>query len=405
MNILIKNGIGKYISHYLDVPEGFGKIGWLVLVESLAMSISFYISVYFSKGLGFNSAEIGNCISSALAGSLFAALSTGYLSTKMQSLRLASIGFFLFSCVFIFLPMIKNIHQVIPLMFLSGFSSVFMMTANLTSLAQLSEDKHLRNKAIVMQSVIFNLTVTITAYFVSTFSYQSLKVLFFLTSFLLFSSGLITHRLSSINPCKPNSNTMQSEKKYSVNFSLLIFLIPIIICYSIVCAMVKGMFAIDAMSRFDNYWLSWMLLSLNPILVVFLQPTVFGLIKNKDNYFSLTVGGLCLCLGYLFFGVTKFFIPSLIFIFFATIGEMIVAPISKSLASSSLGKGYEGVGISMWKVIYYTSGMIGASSTGYIGLKYSHKSAWLICIPLSIIIMFCFFSLNGYISYKGRSRV
>tara|TARA_B110000879_G_scaffold208290_1_gene293589 strand:- start:364 stop:1575 length:1212 start_codon:yes stop_codon:yes gene_type:complete len=387
-----KKVTSKYLSHYLDVPKGFGKIAWLVLVESLAMSVSFFISIYFSKALGFNQAQIGYCISIMLSGSFCGALTCGYLTSKIRPVLLTSAGFILFGAAFSFLSITQSFYNMLPVMFACGFSSVLMMTSNLTSLVKLSDDDHFKNKALVLQSVIFNFTVTITAYIISSFSYQSLKSLFILISASLFVAGIMTIKMSlgateSVNNCN-------KEKDFRPNYSLLTCIIPMIICYSVVFAMVKSLFAIDAINRFDNNGLSWVIMSLNPLLVVFMQPTLFSFLKNKNNILLMTVGGVCLCLGYLFFGITKLFIPSLFFIVLATIGEMIVSPISKRLASSSLGQGYEGMGLSMWKVVYYISGMIGASSTGYIGHRLGHEFAWLVCLPLSLIIIFSYWRFN-----------
>lgn len=387
----------KYVSHYLDVPKGFGKVAWLLLVESLAMSVSFFIAVYFSKSLGFNQAQIGYCISIMLTGSFCGAVVSGYLSRRINSILLTSVGFISFGVAFSFLSLTESFYNMLPIMFTCGFSSVLMMTSNLTSLVKLPGDEHSKNKALVLQSVIFNFTVTITAYIISSFSYKSLRALFVMIAASLFIAGLMTIKMN-LNVTKKIS-VPTVRKKLNPNIKLLSCIVPMIICYSIVFSMVKIFFAIDAVNRFENNLLSWIIMSLNPMLVVFLQPTLFNFIKNKDNILLLSIGGICLCLGYLFFGITKMFIPSIFFIIIATVGEMIFAPISKRLASSALGEGNEGMGISMWKVIYYISGIIGASSTGYIGHNFGHNYAWLVCLPLSIVI------LSSYLWFNKKKNI
>jgi len=110
-------------------------------------------------------------------------------------------------------------------------------------------------------------------------------------------------------------------------------------------------------------------------------------------------------LGYVLFGLSTYLIPSLLFVLLATAGEMIVSPITKRIAATSFGYGNEGIGLASWKMTYYFSGVFGAIFVGYLGENYQNLNIWLICIPLSLAIIFCALCYNSLFSNKLRASI
>ena len=106
--------------------------------------------------------------------------------------------------------------------------------------------------------------------------------------------------------------------------------------------------------------------------------------------------------GYVMFGLSTYLIPSILFVFLATVGEMIFSPISKKLAATSFGYGNEGIGLASWKMTYYFSGVLGAVFVGYLGENFQKLNIWLICIPLSIAIILCAICYNSYVENKQK---
>lgn len=374
--------------NYLSVPKGTGKVAALVFIESLAMSVSFFLSIYLSKVLGFNQAQVGYLISIMLAGTCVGSFASGYLTGFVAPRIVASIGFVLFGAAFLLMATLRDFVLLMPSVFLCGVGGVFMMIANLTALIRLAKSDAMKNRMIVLQGVIFNATVSIAAGLLSFLSNHNLEKLFICLAVTLFISAYLT--LSSGKDTKIE-NKCKKRDKIIPNISMLFTIIPMIACYGVIFSIVKTFFAVDTGSRFSNPWLVWMVLSANPFLVVFVQPTLIGLLKNKSSMSLMVSGSVLLCSGYLLFGISSLLIPSLLFISIATVGEMIFSPISKKMAASSMGKNQEGMGIAVWKVTYYLSGIIGASLSGFIGNSYGHAYAWGLSLPSMIVMCVCGF--------------
>ena len=144
--------------------------------------------------------------------------------------------------------------------------------------------------------------------------------------------------------------------------------------------------------------MSWVLLSVNPLIVIFIQPLLFNKLGKTRDITLLATGGVLLGIGYLLFGTTTLFLPSVIFISIATFGEMIFSPVSKKLASTLFGSGKEGLGLASWKMTYYLSGVFGAFSMGYLTEAYKNINIWFVCLLLSLamtVSVVCYSSVNN----------
>ena len=376
----------RVVDNYILIPKGAGKVVALVFIESLAMSVSFFLSIYLSKVIGFNQAQVGFLISVMLAGTCAGSFLSGYLTGFIAPRIVTSIGFVLFGVALLLMTTLKNFSLLMPSVFLCGVGGVFMMIANLTALIRLAKDDAMKNRMIVLQGVVFNATVSIAAGLLSFLSNRNIENLFICLAVTLFISAYFT-----LNFGEKVNNESQGKKRYKItpNISMLCTIVPMIACYGVVFSVVRTFFAVDTGARFSNPWLVWMVLSANPFLVVFVQPVLIGLLKNKSSMSLMITGSVLLCGGYLLFGVSSLLIPSLFFISIAAVGEMIFSPISKNMASSSMGKNQEGMGLAVWKVTYYLSGIIGASLSGVLGNSYGHAYAWGLSLPAMIIMCVC----------------
>ncbi|MFT4060566.1 MAG: hypothetical protein QM652_13600 [Legionella sp.] len=90
----------NYLINYIDVPEGTGKIISLVIIESIAMSMSYLISIYLVNLLHFTSLEVGKLISMLSLGACIGSLLSGYLTTRISVIKVSSFGLFMYAVGF-----------------------------------------------------------------------------------------------------------------------------------------------------------------------------------------------------------------------------------------------------------------------------------------------------------------
>lgn len=371
----------SYLSNYTDIPEGSWQILPLLFIEAFVMSLSFFIAVFFKKALNFTPLQIGTLISIQLAGTFIGSALTGFLSTRFKPIQLTLVGFMSLALTFMSLSASPGFQTAMPIMFLMGVASVLMMVSNLTAFVRTSSLSGKKNQLIVLQGVIFNLTVSITAFVVSFTEANTLKHLFAAISIILLLTAIIVHRITPAQSVQYKPN----KSNYKPDIKLFWLLIPNLFFYGLTFAVVKVFYATDIQQHIHSPWLQSALLSLNPFMVVFIQPWLIQKVSNKGNDVKqLLLGGILVSLGYACFGFsTNIAILSLLIIT-ATLGELIYSPLSKKFASQLFGEGYEGSGLATWKLSFYASGMIGASLSGYMAEHFSHTIAWSLCAMLAL---------------------
>ena len=400
LNKIKINIFNNYIINYTDYPKGTGKIIPLVIIESMAMSVSYLISIYLVNSLHFTPFQIGKLVSSLSLGTCIGSLLSGYLTTRVSVTKVSSLGLFIYALGFFLLSCVTSYHYLLATLFLCGVGGIFMMIANLTALIKLADDDLMKNRIIVLQSVVFNLSISVCSFLMGYLKTEALKDLFVVFGVLLLFSGMFVFSI------KRNSSIIKTNKAPNrsgrINLPVIIMILPIIFFYGVIYSLVKIYFPVEAVSRFNNPFFSWLVMSTNPLMIIFLQPLLINKLKSRGNIFLLSLGACFLGFGYVMFGLSTYLIPSILFVFLATVGEMIFSPISKKLAATSFGYGNEGIGLASWKMTYYFSGVLGAVFVGYLGENFQKLNIWLICIPLSIAIILCAICYNSYVENKQK---
>ena len=392
-NFLVNN----YFINYIDVPKGTEKIIPLVIIESLAISVSYLISIYLVNSLHFAPLAVGKLISMFSLGTCAGSLVSGYLTTRVSVIKVSSLGLFMYAMGFFFLSFVTSYSFLLVILFLCGISGIFMMIGNLTALIKLADNDVMQNRIIVLQSVIFNLSFSVSSFFMSYLQAQSLRTFFLLFGFMLLISGIFVLNFKTYSTPAPTTDKKASLFLTKTEFPSIIMIISMIFLYGIMYSLVKIYFPVETVSRFHNSFYSWLILSINPLMIIFLQPLLIGRLKNKGNIFLLLSGSFLLGVGYAFFGISTYLILSILFILLATCGEMLFSPISKKLVATSFGYGNEGIGLAVWKMTYYFSGVLGAIFIGYLGENFRDLNIWLVCLPLSLALIICIVCYSAYV--------
>lgn len=389
-NYFFKN----YLANYIDVPKGTGVIMPLVVIESLAMCVSYLISIYLVNSLHFSAFQVGKLISLLSLGTCIGSLLSGYLTTRISVMKVSSLGLFIYALGFFLLSFVTSYSYLLIILFLCGVGGVFMMIGNLTALIKLADSDLMKNRIIVLQSVVFNLSLSISGFLMSYFQAGAIRNLFLTFGFLLLVSGVcVLNFKENFIPLTQKPKSFGLIKNNLPSISMIVF---IIFFYGVIYSLVKIYFPVEAVSRFHSPFYSGLILSINPLMIIFFQPWLIGKLKNTDNITLLIMGALFLGAGYVLFGITNYLMFSILCIFLATTGEMLFSPISKKLAAVSFGYGNEGIGLAAWKMTYYFSGVLGAIFVGYVGENYQNLNIWFMCIPFSLAIILCVSCYNFY---------
>ncbi|MFT4060567.1 MAG: MFS transporter [Legionella sp.] len=221
-------------------------------------------------------------------------------------------------------------------------SGIFMMIGNLTALIKLADDDAMKNRIIVLQSVVYNLSFSVSSFFMSYFYAQSLRSIFLTLGFTLLISGVFVLNFKTDSVHEPTTGKKVSFFQIKSNLPSTSMIIFMIFFYGIIYSLVKIFFPVETISRFNNSFYSWLILSINPLMIIFFQPLLISKLKSKGSIFLLLSSSLLLGIGYALFGISTYFIFSILSILLATIGEMVFSPISKKLAATSFGYGNEG---------------------------------------------------------------
>ncbi len=367
------------------LPKESYKLFPLIAIESIAISTCFFISIYFSHIIHLSHLATGKLIAASSFGALSGSWISGYLTTRLSPLRVSAIGSFFFSIGYFGVANSHNQTILLICMVMCGLGTVFLAVSNLTALVQTADEKaNLKKRLIAIYTAIYNFCGIVAASLMSKLSEDHFPLLFDILSAMCICVSmylLLLPRRENLRQAESKSTPTSHE---TFDWKLAALIIICVFSFGTIYSMYKVFFPIHVISNFEHSYKAIIALSFNGLLVVILQAYITKKFQNYSDISMIGFGGLALGVGYFLFGISETYIAGLFFICVGSIGEMIFVPPSKHLATICFTKGKEGLGLGLWRGIYFLSSIIGSYSSGWVGHQYGEKAAWGICLVMGI---------------------
>ena len=362
-----------------------------------------YVTARFKVGL----TEVGMLLGAMTAGGIIGGLIGGWLTDKIGRKNIILFGLLisgLFSIVIIFINRFELLFAVGLLVGLLGSMSGPAYQAMLVDIIPESN----RNSAFGMVRVVFNLTVAIGPLiggFISDYSYNWLFIGDAVTSAITF---LIV--LKFLQETKPEeaSETVSEDAPTGKRGYLdilkdkdYIFLLG---CLMLIFAVMMQMLStlsvyMRDVHAFPNKYYGY-ILSLNAIMVVVMQFWVSRRSEKLPPLIAMIIGAVFSTFGYALFGFVEGIWMFAVAMAILTIGEMIIDPMSQTLAAKFSPPDMRGRYMAALHFSLSLSNLFTPYLAGLVIDNYEPKWIWYTCGIVGIIAIFGFLILH----YRLKSR-
>jgi predicted MFS family arabinose efflux permease len=386
--------MNKIMDLYLGVPKLTKKLVPVIFLEHIVTSFCLNISGYFKKIGYLNYEHIGQIISTYYLGCLLGAFIGGLLTLWFSTTKISGFGMMLVGANLYGLFSSLNQGVIELLMFLIGLIGTVIATSNITSLIRTVQEEGARLKVISLELILFNLAFSLVNFVLLALSPEKIMQCIHSFSFLFFFFGVFVlifyhDRVFAPLHCKSEDKSFLPGQKQK-----WIILMSMIFCFGLIYSIVKVVFTPTLIERFGSNALSATLASINPWVILLIQPLIVARINNTNTTWFLGCGGLIAGLNYFAFGIVSSFTLTATVLFLLTLGEMMFYPLSKHLNVQAYGPGKEGIASGLWRAVFLASGVVGSELSGYVAEHYGVYIVWCLCALLGLLCFILSFFLK-----------
>lgn len=427
---------------YNEFPKIFWMVTFISFIDMLGTYILMpFIALYVTSAFNVGLTKVGIIWTIAGIGNLFGGMIGGALTDKIGRKFIILFGLIVsasFSIVILFIKDINTFYFIVLVMGLMGSVAGPAHSAMVIDILPIKK----RTEGFGIMRISMNLAATFgpaLGGFLSSYSFSYLFILdaiaSIITGILFFfavpeTKPQININESSIEKRNLDLRSNQENKTYQPSLGSKLkkedsksssggykevlrdwkFLLFVIVSAIMVLVYEQMNTTLPVFLRdsynLPNYMFGW-LLSMNAIMVVLFQYRLTQRIKKFSPFIMMAVGNLLYAVGFgmygLFSSVPMFFIAMVII----TIGEMIVAPFSQTIASNFAPKDKRGryMAILQWTGLIPT--LFGVLGAGIIMDQHNPLIIWGLAFILSIIAALGYRMLHGIMkssSYSLRDK-
>ncbi|MDK2980614.1 MAG: hypothetical protein PWQ55_961 [Chloroflexota bacterium] len=337
----MKKSIRKTLSEY---PKSFWVMMLGLFIDNLGGNLIYpFFSLYVTAKFGVGLSTVGLLLGAQTAGRLLGSLVGGGLADRYGRKKLMLFGLLvsgLFSATIIF---VNHFYLLFLVAVTAGFLGAMSGPAHQAMLADiLPEDK--RSSGFGVLRVVYNLTVAIGPLiggFISDFSYNWLFIGDAITSTITFF--IVWKLLDETLPEKESAQEETTKKADKIglkgylvvlkdtNYVLLLGFL--MLTFGVMMQMMSTLSVyMRDVQGFPNRYYGY-ILSLNAIMVVVLQFSVTRQADKMKPLIALAIGAAFSTFGYALFGFVNGLLPFALAMAILTIGEMVIDPLSQTLAA------------------------------------------------------------------------
>lgn len=392
-----KRFFSEFIGNYINIP----KLAWfiipLILLDTFTTSICLNISLYVEKLYGLKEFAVGEVISSYYVGAFLGSMAGGALSVKYSTAIISSVGFLLLSIMFYIIG-----HNGTPST-LSLSMAVIGLVGNVVSISNVAsfiktanQNTVTRMRLINLELVLFNMSFSLGAAFLIELNKLELVYAMKIISMVFIVCSLYLWNIRNKDMFLPAQSKNREPLCAPKSISKFFLLLSSVFFVGLIFSMIKVVYTPTIAHRFGDNSLAVLVASVNPWVIIFVQPYLVNKIRNKENAILMGFGGLIIGAGYFLFGISSSFVAAVVILAVLTLGEILYSPLSKGIAMSCFDKRREGFAIGVWRSVFMGAGFLGPLLSGWVAQKYSDALVWDFCLALGILCFVTSIILNNF---------
>jgi len=312
-----------------------------IFIDQLGANFIYpFFALFVTARFGVGLTEVGLMLGTMTAGNIVGGFIGGILADRYGRKIMMLFGLLvsgLFSIVIIFITKFEMLFFVAAVVGLLGGLSGPASQAMMVDL--LPEEK--RTSGFGVLRVVFNLTVAIGPLiggFASDYSFNILFIGDAITSAITFF--IVLKYLKETKPESPHADLKEapvSSKGYLIvlrDKNYILLLVVIMLSFAVLMQMLSTLSVyMRDVHLFPNRYYGY-ILSMNAIMVVLLQFWISRKAEKVPPLIAMVIGSFFATIGYAMFGFVKGILMFALAMGILTIGEMIIDPMSQTLAAA-----------------------------------------------------------------------
>jgi predicted MFS family arabinose efflux permease len=397
-----------FVSNYFKSYQGLPMPAWkrviLGFINTSAIGIFFYLSLYFSTVLHFSFDTTGLLISAYGVGTAIGGITSGKLCDRYSIHGISLVSLLLAALNFVFLSILKDPLFLGLNVFFLGFSNYGFKTSNqLWVMKHCNNNPNARLTALNILYAASNLGIGISGLIVALLEHVGFVMIFKLCAVLCAFNFIFLALQPRANfpPIVEELQTEEERKRNNLLATLVLvglFFMGLIISFRTTVYLI---YAHQTMPDASLAKISW-LFTLNPVMVVLFQVPLIHRLQNMNKLLMLGAGAFLMGLGALGVALDSHYSTALLMAAIYTMGEMLFMTPAQLLVYEAGCETKKGQAMGLYQSVYATSVIVGPSLAGFLYEKVGPKSPWeLSGILGTVVVTGCFF----YSLYQSRSIV
>ena len=403
----------KIKSAFREYPNAFKVLVLATFIDRLGSFILFpFYSLYITKHFGVGMVEVGILFSIFAAGNIFGSTIGGALADKYGRRSMILLGLVVSGISSIFMGLVDDLNIFYILAIFIGLIGNIGGPARQAMVADLLP-KEQQAEGFGILRVAFNLSAVIGPLlggFIATRSYMLLFILDAVSSII--TAIIVYLVIPETKPQKLDNEPEESVVKTIIGYKEVlkdwVFVLFLSISAITVLVYMQMNSTLSVFLRdihgFPEQGFGW-LLSMNAIMVVFLQFWITKKVSKFAPMKMMAFGVLFLMIGFSMYGF--FSEPYWFFIAMAiiTVGEMIVFPIGQVAVASFAPEDKRGRYMAVYGFQWAIPNLFGVLAAGLVMEFIGPNWVWYFAGILSIISIIGFFLLHGVVNKRITEEI
>ena len=395
---------------YHEFPRLFWVVVAVSFVDGIGGTLLFpFFALYITEKFNVGMTEAGILLGvSSLFGLIGSAIG-GALTDKFGRKKLILFGLIFSALSTLTFGLVTQLSMLYPLMIVVGLLSSIAGPAHNAMIADILPEKQ-RQEGFGILRVVGNLAWIIGPTIGGAVANINFFYLFVIDSVISCLIAVIVFRL--IPETKPQAHEhaesesfLQTVAGYRVALKDFAFM-AFIVAGMLMLIVYQQMYGSLSVYLRDNHNINpsgyGFLMTTSAITVVIFQFWVSRIIKYRPPFLMMAVGTVFYMIGFFLFGVVTAYAMFALNIIIITIGEMIVVPMSQSLAANFAPEDMRGRYMAVFGLTWAIPQTIGPGAAGYILDNYNPNLLWYIGGVLCGLSVLAYYALHLRLGTKEQ---
>lgn len=400
----------SYLSHYSGITKKSWESLIILLTNSLAGGIIFFIAIYLANTFHFSVDLICYIMSCYGVGTAIGGVAGGALSDRLGSNIVSVLSLLLRAFSFLCLIKITNEHYIMLCMFFLGMSNYSFLTSNKhAALKDYPKGSEKRMRVLAVLYAFSNFGIGLSALMMGWISKknneQSFHLMFITSAGLLIIAACYIIYLefrdktkSVIETDKNNATAIEEaesedDKKYKNPLARYLGIVCLFLI-GVVMAQRTSTYSLYLQKVFPHLGLHWLglLFMINPFMIMFLQTPIINFFHKKDKFIILGIGAFLYGLGSFILSFAHLYVFAVVSTIILTVGEMLSMSTANYILFLNAKPDKKGYGLGLFQSTYAVSTIIGPIGGGILFKHYGGLVIWYVsgvigCLSLVMCLL------------------